>query len=160
MGEPRQSEIERRLTELGITLPHIKVIGKISAVEIAGNLAFCSGHGCEDPDGELRLRGKVGRELTLKQGYQAARNCAVNLLASLRQAVGDLDRVRRILKVTGFVNSDPGFFEQPAVMHGFTDLMTELFGSKHARTAAGTNVLPNNQAVEVEMIVEIASASG
>ena len=157
MGGQTQGKIERRLQDLGIKLPDLKIIGKISAVEVVGDLAFCSGHGCEDLDGELRLRGKVGGELTREQGYQAARNCAVNLLASLRKTLGDLDRVRRIVKVTGFVNSDPSFSEQPAVMHGFTDLMTELFGSKHARTAVGTNSLPNNQAVEVEMIVEIKS---
>jgi enamine deaminase RidA (YjgF/YER057c/UK114 family) len=155
ISEQAEGTVERRLKELGIKLPTLKIIGKIAAVEVSGNLAFCSGHGSEDADGVLRLRGKVGAELTLDQGYQAARNCAVNLLASLRQAIGNLDRVQRVVKVTGFVNSAPEFYEQPAVMHGFTDLMIDLFGSKHARTAVGTNVLPNNQAVEVEMIVEL-----
>jgi 6-phosphogluconolactonase len=145
MGDVVGGRVESRLKELGM-------------VQISGTLVYCSGHGCEDIDGKLRLRGKVGADLTLEQGYAAARNCALNMLASLKQTIGSLERIERVLKVTGFVNSDPQFDQQPAVMHGFSDLMNDLFEGKHARSAVGTNVLPNNQAVEVEMIAELKAA--
>lgn len=150
-----EDSIEKRLNQLGYELPEVEIPGKISAVEVVGNLAFCSGHGCEGSDGKLRHRGRVGAELSLEDGYEAAKLCAINLLASLKEAIGNLERVDKIVKVLGFVNSDPSFHRQPEVMHGFTDLMVELFGSKHARSAIGTNNLPNNQAVEVEMIVRL-----
>lgn len=150
-----KDSIERRLSELGFELPKLRVSGKISGVEIVGNLAFCSGHGCEGTDGILRHKGRIGAELSLEQGYEAARLCAINCLASLKKVIGSLDKIDRIVKVLGFINSDPDFHRQPEVMHGFTDLLVELFGSKHARSAIGTNNLPNNQAVEVEMVVKL-----
>ncbi len=114
-------------------------------------------HGCSDPDGNC-LVGRVGAEVTLEQGYECARLCAVNALAGLKRVIGSLERVDEIIKVLGFVNSACDFHQQPAVMNGFTDLMVELFGEekgRHARSAIGTNNLPKNQPVEVEMVVKL-----
>ncbi len=151
-------KIEDRLESLGIKLPVKKTGGKkILSLQQVGNLVFLSGHGCEKEDGEPLHRGKVGDSLSIEQGYQAARQCGLQLLASLKEHFGSLDKVDRIIKVLGFVNSAPEFTQQPAVMHGLTDLMVEVFGEngRHARSAIGTSVLPNNQAVEVEMIVTV-----
>lgn len=147
---------ERRLEEMGIKLPVEKMRGTLPLRQV-GNLIFMSGHGCELPEGGLIYEGKLGAELTVEEGYKAARHVGVNLLTALKTYLGDLDRVEQIVKVLGFVASTPDFHEQPAVMHGFSDLMTEVFGErgKHARSAIGTNVLPNNQPVEIEMIVQI-----
>ena len=150
------SVTEKRLEELGIKLPIEKMRGTLPLRQV-GNLIFMSGHGCELPEGGLIYEGKLGAELTLEQGYEAARHVGINLLTALKTYWGDLDRVEKIVKVLGFVASTPDFHQQPAVMHGFSDLMTEVFGErgKHARSAIGTNVLPNNQPVEIEMIVQI-----
>lgn len=147
---------EKRLEELGIKLPIERMRGTLPLRQV-GNLVFMSGHGCELPAGGLSHIGKLGADLTVEQGYKAARHVGVNLLAALKTYLGDLDRVEKIVKVLGFVASTPDFHEQPAVMHGFSDLMVEVFGErgKHARSAIGTNVLPNNQPVEIEMIVQI-----
>jgi len=103
------------------------------------------------------MRGKLGNDLSVEQGYEAARLTALNQLAVLKAMLGDLNRVKRIVKVLGMVNSDPSFTNQPAVINGFSDLMVEVFGGrgKHARAAVGMAVLPRDQAVEVEMIVEV-----
>lgn len=147
---------EKRLEELGIKLPMEQVRGTLPLRQV-GNLIFMSGHGCELPEGGLIYEGKLGADLTLEQGYAAARHVGINLLAALKFYLGDLDRVEKIVKVLGFVASAPDFYQQPAVMHGFSDLMVQVFGErgKHARSAIGTNVLPNNQPVEIEMIVQI-----
>ena len=147
---------ERRLKELGIELPVENVRGTLPLRQV-GDLIFMSGHGCELPEGGLIYEGKLGAELTVEEGYNAARHVGINLLAALKHYLGDLDRVAEIVKVLGFVASTPDFHDQVAVMHGFSDLMVQVFGErgKHARSAIGTNVLPNNQPVEIEMIVRI-----
>jgi enamine deaminase RidA (YjgF/YER057c/UK114 family) len=146
------------LEQLGTTLPKTDRKGKgVILVRQVGNLLFLSGHGCTLANGELTYKGKVGLDLTIEEGYQAARQCGIRLLATLKDHLGTLDRVEKIVKVLGFVNSCPDFCNQPEVMHGFSDLMTEVFGARgqHARSAIGAVALPANQAVEIEMIVEI-----
>jgi enamine deaminase RidA (YjgF/YER057c/UK114 family) len=151
-------KIEERLRSLGIKLP-LKKSGakKILSLRQVDNLVFLSGHGCEKEDGEPIHRGQVGAALTVEEGSAAARQCGLNLLATLQEHFGSLDRVDQIIKVLGFVNSAPDFYQQPAVMNGFTDLMVEVFGEsgRHARSAIGTSVLPNNQAVEIEMVIAV-----
>lgn len=150
--------IERKLTELGIRIPSKDIRGgKILALRDEDGLVFLSGHGCEGESGKPIHVGRVGADLTLEQGCEAARQCGLNLLGSLQAYLGSLDRVERIVKALGFVNSAPDFYRQPEVMHGFSDLMVAVFGEigRHARSAIGTSVLPANQAVEVELIVRI-----
>jgi enamine deaminase RidA (YjgF/YER057c/UK114 family) len=127
----------------------------VNAVTI-GNLVFLAGKGPGKPDGTY-IAGKVGKELTQEQGYEAARLTGINQLAALKAYLGSLDRVKRIVKVSGFVNCHSDFQNQPEVMNGYSDLMVEVFGEmgKHARTSVGVNALPRNIAVEVEMVVEI-----
>ncbi len=147
-----------RIRRLGIELPtKIRRGGGVAAARRVGDLLFVSGHGPEDNDGNLLYRGQVGGEVTLEEGYQAARATGVQLLRSIADEVGSLDRVDFVVKALGFVNSAPGFFEQPAVMHGFSDLMTEVFGQDgvHARSAIGTSSLPMNQPVEIELVVAL-----
>jgi enamine deaminase RidA (YjgF/YER057c/UK114 family) len=121
-----------------------------------GNLLFLSGNGPRKENGEYTT-GKLGQELTLEQGYAAARMTAIIQLAVLKKELGELSKVKRIVKVNGYVNSASTFYDQPKVINGFSNLMIEIFGNsgKHARTALGTNSLPLNMAVEVEMIVEV-----
>jgi enamine deaminase RidA (YjgF/YER057c/UK114 family) len=151
-------KIEGRLAELSIELPQPP---KPMAVYVpwiqTGNLIFLSGAG-PMRDGRPVYQGKVGTDLTLEQGQAAARLAALNLLANLKQAIGDLDRVVRIVKVLGFVRSDPEFAQQPEVMNGASELLETVFGDKgrHARSAIGTSALPRNIPVEVEMVVEIS----
>ena len=153
--------IEARLKELGLELPSAArpMANYIPAVR-TGNLVFLSGHG---PLEKNRLMtGKLGSDLTVEEGYQAARLVAVGLLGSLKALIGDLERVRRIVKLLGLVNSEPTFVEQPQVINGASDLLVEVFGDRgrHARSAVGTNALPVNIAVEIEMIVEVEDESG
>jgi len=156
--------IEDKLATLGLTLPApIRpppgVTFPFQFVRLAGTRAFISGHGPLNADGSLAAPlGKVGRELTLEQGYQQARNVALAVLASLQRAVGSLDRVRRWDRVFGMVNSAPGFNKQPAVINGFSDLIVELYGvdaGGHARSAVGMAELPFDIPVEVEAEVEL-----
>ena len=133
--------------------PAAPVANYVPAVRV-GNLLFLSGAG---PD-QSTPRGKVGKDLSLEQGYQAARATGLNLLATTRATLGSLDRVKRIVKVLGMVNSAPGFTDQPKVINGFSDLMVEVFGEaigKHARSAVGMAELPFNIPVEIEMILEV-----
>jgi enamine deaminase RidA (YjgF/YER057c/UK114 family) len=146
---------EENLKKLGITLPAAPtpVANYVTSVRV-GNLLFLAGHG---PTAATPA-GKVGKELTLEQGYQAARATGLNLLATTRAALGSLDKVKRVVKVLGMVNSAPGFADQPRVINGFSDLMVEVFGEaigKHARSAVGMAELPNNIPVEIEMILEV-----
>ena len=146
---------EENLKQKNIELPAAAspVANYVPAVRV-GNLLFLSGAG----PGPNDPRGKVGKELTLDQGYQAARATGLNLLAATRAALGSLDKVKRIVKVLGMVNSAPGFTDQPKVINGFSDLMVEVFGEtvgKHARSAVGMSELPFNIPVEIEMIVEV-----
>jgi enamine deaminase RidA (YjgF/YER057c/UK114 family) len=148
---------EKCLNELGITLgtPPAPVANYQPAVR-TGNLLFISGQSCIVNNRAL-FNGKVGRELTPKEGYEAARIATVNCLAIIKATLGSLDRVKRVVKLFGIVNSAPGFNEQPGVINGASDLLVQIFGENgaHARTAVGTNELPSDLPVEVEMIVEI-----
>jgi enamine deaminase RidA (YjgF/YER057c/UK114 family) len=152
-----QDRIDQRLQELGIELPAAAtpVANYVNAVT-TGNLVFLAGKGPNLPEGGY-VTGKVGRDLTIEEGYAAARLTGISQLAALKAHLGSLDRVKRIVKVTGMVNATDDFTNQPEVINGFSDLMVEVFGDKgkHARSAVGMASLPRNIAVEIEMIVEI-----
>ena len=145
------TNVEENLKELGYSLPAVWPPGKLELGVQVGNLVFTSGAGSE-------MRGKLGRDLSVDDGYKAARGCGLQLLANLRGIIGDLDKVMRVVKLLCMVNSAPDFGDQPAVAHGCTDLLVELYGEKvgkHARSAVGMSALPSNSAVEIEMIVQI-----
>lgn len=148
---------EARVKELGITLPQpaTPVANYIPAVRV-GNLLFVSGHG-PLRDGKATARGKLGKDLSVEEGYKVAREVGLNLLASARAALGSLDRVKRVVKVLGMVASAEGFNDQPKVINGFSDLMVEIFGEngRHARSAVGMAELPMGIPVEIEMILEV-----
>ncbi len=148
---------EEKLVAMNIQLPPVAApLGSyVDAVRV-GNLIFLAGKGPRKENGEY-ITGKLGQELTITDGYAAARITAINQLAVLKKELGDLSKVKRIVKVNGYVNSLAIFYDQPKVINGFSDLLIEVFGElgKHARTALGTNTLPFNMAVEVEMIVEV-----
>jgi enamine deaminase RidA (YjgF/YER057c/UK114 family) len=149
---------ESRAKALGIALPPApRPLGSYVTAVRSGNLLFTSGHG-PLKDGRVAFQGKVGRELTVEQGQEAARLTGLNLLATLRDALGSLDRVRRVVKVLGMVQCADDFTDQPRVINGFSDLMVEVFGDagRHARSAVGMGSLPFGIPVEIEMIVEIA----
>lgn len=150
-------QIEKRLEELGIVLPPApSPMANYVSVQRSGNMLYFSG--CGPMDGKTPLyQGRVGIELTEEQGYAAARASAINLISQLKHAVGDLDKVKRFVKVLAFVASAPDFTGQPAVMNGASDVFVEVFGEKgkHARSAVGAYVLPFNIPVEIEMIVEV-----
>ena len=145
---------EQRLKELKITLPSppAPVANYVPTVRV-GNLLYLSGSTPRD----FKPLGKVGKEVTVDQGYQAARQAGMILLAYTRASLGSLDRVKRVVKVLGMVNSAEGFGDQPAVVNGFSDLMVEVFGEagKHARSSVGVAALPGNAPVEVEVIFEV-----
>lgn len=148
---------EARIKELGITLPPpVKPMGNYIPGVIVGNLLFLSGHGPIRKDGQLQA-GKVGRDLSTEEAYKVAREVGINLLGSARTLLGSLDRVKRVVKVLGMVNSAEGFGDQPKVINGFSDLMVEIFGEngRHARSAVGMAGLPASIPVEIEMILEI-----
>lgn len=148
---------EEKLTAAGIVLPTVSspVANYVNAVR-TGNLIFLSGKGPSDPQGKY-ITGKLGLDLNIEQGYAAARLTAINQLAVLKKELGNLSRIKRVVKVLGLVNSAADFYDQPKVMNGFSDLMVLALGEKgkHARSAIGTNTLPFNMAVEVELIVEV-----
>lgn len=150
-------KIENRLAELKIVLPKVQppIASYVNAVR-TGNLIFLSGKGPTNAEGKF-ISGKVGVDLTLEEGKVAARNTGLNLLAALKAEIGDLDKVKRIVKVLGMVNCPSDFTQQPQVINGFSDLMVEVFGEKgkHARSAVGVGSLPSNIPVEIEMIVEV-----
>lgn len=150
-------QVERALAKMGFTLPPAPtaVANYVGAV-VAGNLVFVSGHG-PVKDGQMAYRGKLGREFTTTQGYEAARLVMLNCLATLKATIGSLDRVRRIVKLLAMVNGTPEFTEQPQVVNGASDLLVAIFGDRgrHARSAVGMGSLPFNIAVEIEMVVEI-----
>ena len=154
---PLADVVEARLAELGVTLaePSPPVANYVRAVT-TGNLVFLAGHIPRGADGEV-IVGKLGADLDVDAGYEAARQSAIALLSSLAAEIGDLDRVTRIVKVTGMVNSDPDFVQQSQVINGCSDFLVEVFGerAKHARAAIGMASLPLGAAVEIEMIVEI-----
>ena len=156
--------VEDRLTALGLVLPPpVKpppgIVLPFRSVRLVGTRAFVSGHSAQNADGSIAGPfGKVGRDLTIEQGYAAARLTAVSILASLKRELGDLDRISAWGRVFGMVNSAPGFNRQPSVINGFSDLILELFGPEvgaHARSAVGMAELPFDIPVEVEAEVEV-----
>ena len=158
-------QIEAKLEAMGIVLPAQPaglpgVTVRFSRVRVRGNRAYIAGHGPQSPDSSVVLpRGKVGAELTLEQGYEAARLTGLSILASLKRELGDLDRVTAWLRVLGMVNVAPGFNRTPEVINGFTDLILDLYGEEigsHSRSAVGMAELPNSIPVEIEAEVEIA----
>ena len=152
-----QVDFEKKLKDLGVelTAPPKPVANYVTAVR-TGNLIFLAGHGPVKKDGSF-ITGKVGKDLTLEQGAAAARQTGISLLATLKQEIGDFNKVKRIVKVLGMVNCTETFGDQPKVINGFSDLMVAVFGEKgkHARSAVGMYALPSNIAVEIEMIVEV-----
>ena len=152
------SVVESKLVELGYTLPPPpEPIGNYLSAARSGNVMWMSGVGSRRADGS-RISGKLGADLTVDQGYEAAQWCALNLLARMKVELGGLDRVAGILKVVGMVNSSPDFEEQAKVVDGASDLFVELFGEagRHSRSAPGMAVLPRNTAVIVDCVIEIA----
>jgi enamine deaminase RidA (YjgF/YER057c/UK114 family) len=150
-------KIEARLAEKGLQLPVApKPIANYVRAVRAGNLLFLAGHG-PSKDGKMQYVGKVGKELTVEEGYQAAQLVALNCLASAKEALGGLDRVKRVVKVLGMVNCPPDFGQQPQVINGASDLLVDLYGDggRHARSAVGVGSLPDGIAVEIEIILEV-----
>ena len=148
---------EEKLSGLGIQLPKIPPpIASYVHVVKTGNLLFLAGKGPQKQDGEY-IKGKPGTTLTLEQGYEAAKLTGIIQLAVLKDVLGSLSKVKRIVKVNGYVNSDGNFYDHPKVINGFSDLMIAVFGEKgkHARTSLGVAALPMNMAVEIEMVVEV-----
>lgn len=150
--------IEEKLASLNITLPTpVAPLANYVPVVRTGNLLFVSGQISVDGAGKM-LTGKLGAGLDVAEGQAAARLCAINILAQVKAAIGDLEQVKRLVKLVAFVNSAPDFVDQPKVVNGCSDLMVEVLGDKgrHARSAVGVSALPFNCAVEVEAIVEVA----
>jgi enamine deaminase RidA (YjgF/YER057c/UK114 family) len=154
------TQVEAMLEAMGLTLPAppAPVANYVRAVQV-GNLVFLSGHG-PTRDGRQAFTGKVGAERTIEEGYEAAKLVMLNLLASLKEAIGDLDRVERIVKLLGMVNCAEDFSDQPKVINGASDLLVELYGEngRHARSAVGMQALPMQITVEIEMIVQVKDA--
>jgi enamine deaminase RidA (YjgF/YER057c/UK114 family) len=151
--------IEQRLSELGISLPTpASPMANYIPFVRSGDLIFISGQVCFDGGGNLVAKGKLGAGVSVEQGQKAARACAINVLAQLKAAIGDLDLVTRVVRLSGFISSDPGFFEGPKVMNGASDLMVAVFGDKgrHSRTTVGVASLPSDSAVEVDGIFEVS----
>ena len=147
-----------KLNEMGITLPAPPPKGGVytPVMEFGDKLLYCSGCG-PDIGGGNTVLGKLGRDLTVEEGQKAAYNCMLNLLANLDAKLGDLNRIKRFVKVLGFVNSADDFYQQPMVINGGSNLILDLFGEEKglpARTAIGTNATPGNIAVEIEVLVE------
>jgi enamine deaminase RidA (YjgF/YER057c/UK114 family) len=142
---------EEKIKQLGLTIPEVsQPIANYVKWKQVGNLLYLAGSG-------PKIYGKVGADLSVEQGYQAARDTGMEIIAVLKAATGDLSRIKQFVKVLGMVNATPEFTAQPAVINGFSDLMVEIFGEKgkHARSAVGVGSLPNNMAVEIEVIVEL-----
>lgn len=156
-AQSQEKDVEAHIASLGIELPEVgaPVANYVNTVR-TGNLVFTAGKGPMKADGTY-ITGKVGADLTIEEGYEAARLTAIQQLAALKAELGDLNKVKRVVKVLGMVNAAPDFTDQPKVVNGFSDLMVEVFGEagKHARSAVGMGSLPSNIAVEIEMIVEV-----
>ncbi len=147
-----------RIQELGITLPEVaKPAGAYVPAVQSGNLVFTAGQ-IPLVEGKLIATGKVGKEISVEEAKSIARVCALNAVAAIKGVVGDLDRVKKVVKVVGFVASAPEFTQQPAVINGASELLEQIFGDSgiHARSAVGVAVLPLDAPVEVELVVEIA----
>lgn len=150
--------VEARLSELGITLPEApNPVANYVPYVISGSLLFISGQIAKGADGTI-VTGALGQDIGLEAGQAAARLCALNILAQAKAALGDLDRIERVLRLTGFVNATPSFADHPKVVNGASDLMVEVLGDKgrHTRAAVGVPSLPLNAAVEVDAIIAIA----
>ena len=155
MGE--EQDAEKKLRELGLRLPTVpSPLAEYVPAKRVGDLVYVSGQG-PIRDGKLLYVGQVGGELSLEDGRQAARIAGLNCLAAIKQVTGSLDAIEEVVQVRGFVNSAPGFHEQPKVVNGASELLVKLFGERgrHARAALGTSNLPGNIAVEIEMIVAV-----
>ena len=153
-------EAEARLEQLGLTLPKPpQPIGAYLLAQRTGDLLFLSGTTCY-LDGKLLYTGRVGNELSVEEGYAAAQQTMLNLLSVIKAELGDLDRVERIVKLNGYVNSAPDFDRQPAVINGASELLEKVFGlrGKHARTSIGVSDLPGHIPVEIEMVVQVRSS--
>lgn len=147
--------VSERLREMGWTLPEVAVpVGAYVPAIRTGNYVFTSGQ-LPVAGGSLSYTGKVGRDISAEEGYQAARLCALNALAAAASAAGGADKIARVIKLTGFINSAADFTEQAKVLNGASDLLGKLFDSGHARSAVGVYALPLDAAVEVEMIAEL-----
>jgi enamine deaminase RidA (YjgF/YER057c/UK114 family) len=149
---------EEKLAELGLAFPaRGAAAGNFVPAAREGNLVFLSGHGPVGADGAIAIRGRLGDDLSIEQGYEAAKLTALSLLGSLKSEIGELDRVKRILKVLGMVRCTEDFGNTPKVINGASDLFVELFGERgrHARSAVGMYELPFQMAVEIEMVVSI-----
>jgi enamine deaminase RidA (YjgF/YER057c/UK114 family) len=150
--------VETKIASLGITLPTpTSPIANYVPFVRSGNLLIVSGQLCFGSDGKLVAKGQLGAGVSVEDGQKAGRACAVNLLAQIKGALGDLDKVNRVVRLGGFINSAPGFVDGPKVMNGASDLMVEVFGDKgrHARTTVGVSALPADAAIEVEGIFEV-----
>jgi enamine deaminase RidA (YjgF/YER057c/UK114 family) len=151
--------IEQKLASLGITLPEpASPVANYVGFVRTGNLLIISGQICFDASGKLIAKGKLGAGVSIEQGNAAARGCAINLLAQIKAALGDLDKVVRVVRLGGFVNSAPDFLDGPKVLNGASDLMVAVFGDKgrHARSTVGVSSLPADAAVEVEGMFEVS----
>jgi enamine deaminase RidA (YjgF/YER057c/UK114 family) len=160
VGEDVMSgSVEKKLASLGINLPTpVAPVANYVPFVRSGNMLVVSGQLCFGIDGNLVAKGQLGDGVSMDDGQRAARACAVNLLAQLKSALGDLDKVMRVVRLGGFINSAPGFADGPKVMNGASDLMVEVFGDKgrHARSTVGVAALPANAAVEVEGQFEVS----
>ena len=151
--------IEQKLQSLGITLQNARTpMANYVGFVRTGNLLFVSGQVCFDKEGKLIAKGKLGGGVTVEQGSAAARGCAINLIAQVKAAIGDLDKVVRVVRLGGFINSAPDFVDGPKVLNGASDLMVAAFGDRgrHARTTVGVASLPADASVEVEGLFEIS----
>ena len=154
-----EMEIEKKLKDLGYELPPFQrsSAGNYVPLVRTGNLVFLSGHGAGLPEGGFLHLGKLGSDLTIEQGYDCARQTMLNLLASLKEGIGDLDKVKRVVKLLCMVNCAPDFGDTPKVANGASDLLVSLYGEagRHARSAVGLTSLPYGIPVEIEMVVEV-----
>ena len=151
--------VEKKLAELGIVLPEpVAPVANYVPFVRTGNFMVVSGQLCLDAAGKLVAKGQLGGGVSIDEGTKAARACAINVLAQLKAALGDLDKIARVVRLGGFINSAPGFPDGPKVMNGASDLMVAVFGDKgrHARTTVGVAALPLDAAVEVEAAFEAA----
>jgi len=151
--------VEKKLAELGIVLPEpVAPVANYVPFVRTGNFLVVSGQLCLDTEGKLVAKGQLGGGVSIDDGAKAARACAINILAQLKAGIGDLDKIARVVRLGGFINSAPGFPDGPKVMNGASDLMVAVFGDKgrHARTTIGVAALPLDAAVEVEAAFEVA----
>jgi enamine deaminase RidA (YjgF/YER057c/UK114 family) len=150
--------VDKKLADLGVVVPTpVSPIANYVGFVRSGSFLFVSGQICLDAGGKLVAKGKLGASVSIEEGQKAARACAINVIAQAKAALGDLDRIARLVRLGGFINSDPAFLDGPKVMNGASDLMVEVFGDKgrHARTTVGVASLPLDAAVEVEGLFEV-----